>query len=155
MATVSNRLTRFLEEQNISFEVIQHRRDYTAQEAAAHTHTPGREFAKTVILVVDGNFVVVALPAPAKVNFGKLKEVLGARDVRLASEPEMERICPDCEAGAVPPFGNLYKLPVYVSPSLAADERITFNAGCHETAIRIPYRDFERLVHPKVLDVAL
>lgn len=152
MATLNQRLTAFLEAQAVDYEAIHHRRDYTAQEAAAHTHTPGREFAKTVIVWVDGSYAMAVLPAHHLIDLDKLRRALGARDVKLASEEEMRELCPDCETGAVPPFGNLYNLPVYLSTDITADEQITFNAGTHEDAIRMRYADFERLVQPHVLD---
>jgi Ala-tRNA(Pro) deacylase len=152
MPSISKRLQSFLDEHAVAYETIHHRRDYTAQEAAAHTHTPGKEFAKTVILWVDGGYAMAVLPAHHMVDLDKLREALGAKEVKLASEDEIRELCPDCEAGAVPPFGNLYNLPVYLSEAMTDDERITFNAGSHEDAIRMMYKDFEKLVQPKVME---
>ena len=142
----------FLNERTVPFEVIHHRRDYTAQEAAADTHTPGKAFAKTVILNMDNRFCMVVLPAHHSIDFEKAKRSLGAKDVRLATENEVAKLCPDCEVGAMPPFGMMYDMPVYVSPPVLDNPYITFNAGTHEDAIRIPMRDFEKLVQPKVAD---
>ncbi len=154
MPTISKRLQSFLDEHAVPYEVIHHRRDYTAQETAADTHTPGKEFAKTVMLWVDGNYAMAVLPAHRMVDFDKLRQALSAKEVKLASEDEIRELCPDCEAGAVPPFGNLYSLPVYVSEDTAEDERITFNAGTHEDAIRMAYKDFEKLVQPTILQLS-
>lgn len=154
MPTLGSRLKACLEENRITYESIHHSRDFTAQETAAHTHTRGKEFAKTVVLIVDGRFALAVLPAHFRVSLPKLKATLRAQEIRLASEDEIEKVCPDCEAGAVPPFGNLYDMPIYVSPIIARDEKITFNAGTHEDAVRMRYEDFERLAKPQVFDFA-
>jgi Ala-tRNA(Pro) deacylase len=150
---ISNRLRNFLEEQRIPYHVIHHRRDYTAQGAAADTHTPGREFAKSVVLSVDGVHAMAVLPAHCRVDVEKLRRALGARDVQLVSEDDIQRLCPDCEVGAEPPLGNLYGLPVYLDRQMTADEQITFNAGTHEDAVRIRMNDFVRTVQPRVMDL--
>lgn len=156
MPTVSNRLKSFLSERAVAYETIHHHPRYTAQQIAADTHTPGREFAKTVILRVDGDWAMAVLPAHHLVDCEKLCQALGAKEVRLSSEDEIRDLirehCPECELGAVPPFGNLYGLPVYISAAMTADERITFNAGTHEDVIRMGYSDFEKLVQPRVID---
>jgi Ala-tRNA(Pro) deacylase len=153
MATTT--LTAYLNENHVPFEVVHHRTDYTAQETAADTHTPGREFAKTVVLDIgDQGRAMAVLPAVFQVDMEKLRAGLGTRQVHLADEAEMSDLCPDCEVGAEPPFGNLYDVPVYVDPSLTVDEYITFNAGSHDDALRMRYEDYERLVHPTVMDIA-
>ena len=148
-------LTAYLNDHHVPFEVLHHRIDYTAQEAAADTHTPGREFAKTVVLDVghEGRAMAV-LPAIFQLDLDKIRAGLGTRQVHLATEMEMSDLCPDCEVGAEPPFGNLYDVPVYVDPTLTSDEYITFNAGTHDDAVRMRYEDYERLVHPTVMDMA-
>jgi Ala-tRNA(Pro) deacylase len=151
---ISHRLKSYLEEQAVPYHLIPHRRDFTAQEAAACTHTKGREFAKTVVLAVDGGYAVAVVPAPRRVDLRKLRQLLGVHDLRLADEEEIRRLCPDCEVGAEPPFGNLYGLPVYLSRELTEDEEITFNAGTHEEVMRIQMRDYERVVKPRVVDLA-
>jgi Ala-tRNA(Pro) deacylase len=150
---ISPRLKAFLEELAVPYHIIVHRRDYTAQEAAADTHTRGRDYAKTVVLSVDGEYVEVVLPAPERLDLGAIRRQIGARDVRLASEEELRRLCPDCEIGAEPPFGNLYGVPVFMSRDLTFDDEITFNGGSHEDAVRMRTRDFERVVHPRVVDL--
>ena len=154
MSEPTARLIRFLDESGAPYEKIPHRRDVQARETAADTHTPPEEFAKTVFVEVDGKYAMAVLPATHFVSERLLGDALGADHVRLASESQIEELCPDCEVGAAPPFGNLYKLPVYVSPALTKDEKITFNAGSHEHAIRMSYADFERLVKPRVAHMA-
>jgi Ala-tRNA(Pro) deacylase len=130
--SIPNEIVAYLEEHDIKFEAIHHRRDFTAQETAADTHTKGVDFAKTVIMFVDN-----------------------AKMVNLASEEEIATICPGCEVGAMPPFGSLYQIPVYVSQYLKADHNITFNAGTHEDVIRMLYADFEKLENPQLMDLTV
>ena len=124
-------------------------------ETAAHTHTPGRKFAKAVIVRVGGAYAMAVVPSHHVVDLERLASALGGAEVALASEDEFRGLCPDCEAGAIPPFGNLYDLEVYVSPELEANERITCVAGHHAEAIRLDYCDFERLVKPKPIDLSV
>jgi len=154
MARLAPRLASYLEDQNASYEVIRHPRDFTAQQTAADTHTPGRAFAKAVIIEADNQPVMAVLPANQQVDLHRIGELLGARDVHLANEQQMEQLFPDSEIGAEPPFGNLYGMTVFVSPTIAADEYITFNGGTHEDAVRMPFRIYRELVHPKLADVA-
>jgi Ala-tRNA(Pro) deacylase len=145
-------LTQLLDHEGIRYITIQHSRAYTAQEVAAAAHVRGKDMAKTVVTKLDGKPVLVVLPAGEKVNLDQLRANTGAREVELATEQEFATLFPGCELGAMPPFGNLYGLDTYVTKSLAADEEIAFNAGTHTELIRMPYRDFERVVHPKPLD---
>ncbi|HEY3354440.1 MAG TPA: YbaK/EbsC family protein [Polyangia bacterium] len=151
MNNMPDRLTEFFNREHIPYQIILHRRDYTAQETAADTRTPGREFAKTVVVAVDDGYALAVLPAQAKLDLEALRQAADARLVRLASEAEIARLYPDCEVGAEPPFGNLYGLPVYMSAELEQDCEITFNAGTHEDAVRVLLSDFERTVHPRVV----
>ncbi len=139
-----------LDRHRIGYVHSSHPSAFTAQEVAAATHVPGKEFAKTVIVKADGRYVMVVLPASHKIEFEKLRRAIGAETVELASEEEFAELFPDCEVGAMPPLGNLYGLPVYVSSSLAEDEEIVFNAGTHTDVIRMKYSDFSRLVSPEV-----
>lgn len=141
-------LTDLLEQQHARYTVIPHAPAYTAQEVAASAHVPGRELAKTVVIKVDGRLAMVVLPATEKVHTEALCKALGAHEVALADEDEFDARFPDCETGAMPPFGNLYGLEVFVSPRLALDEEICFNAGSHDEVIRMRYSDFERIAHP-------
>lgn len=154
MASITERLSKFLDEGGAQYEVLSHPTDYTAKETAADTHTPPEEFAKTVLLSIDGCYAMAVLPATKWVSFRRLRRALRAQDIRLATEEESRDLCPECDVGAAPPFGNLWGLPVYVSPVLMDDERITFNGGSHEDAIRMSYKDFERLVRPRIVPIS-
>jgi Ala-tRNA(Pro) deacylase len=151
MRGIAERLERLLEDQEVEYETVYHPADYTAMKAAADTHTPPEEFAKTVILRVDGKLVMAVLPANETVALKRVREALGTDAVEVAHEQELKGLCPDSQLGAWPPFGSLYELPVYVSPSLVEDEEITFNAGSHDHAIRVRYADYERLESPAVI----
>lgn len=154
MNAIPTRLIELLDESGVEYELIHHRPDYRARQTAADTHTPPQEFAKTVFLWIDGQYALAVLPANLSVSERKLARSIGAQELRLASEWEMRDLCPEVDIGAAPPFGNLWGLPVYVSPALARDEHITFNAGSHTDAVRMSYADFERLVKPRVVSLA-
>jgi Ala-tRNA(Pro) deacylase len=145
----SKKLKAFLDENKIKYISIQHSSAYTAQEIAAIAHIPGKDLAKTVIIKIDGKIAMAVLPASYKVSFEHLKETLGAKEVRLAYEQEFMDKFPDCEVGAMPPFGNIYGIDVYVADSLAEDEEIAFNACNHTELIKMKFGDFEKLVKPK------
>ena len=153
MVMRTNRLLSYLDEAGVHYELIHHRLDYTAQRTAADTHTPGKEFAKPVILEMKRGHVMVVLPAPHKVDFTRAREHFGD-EVTLASEETIARLFADCEVGAESALGNLYDLPVYVSPALAKQQYITFNAGTHHEAVRMSYRDYEKLVKPEIVDLS-
>ncbi|HET7065121.1 MAG TPA: YbaK/EbsC family protein [Rudaea sp.] len=142
------RLQRFLHDQHSSFETIQHTRAVTAQETAASAHIPGSAMAKTVMVNLDGHLAMVVVPAARRVHLGRLCHDTGARVAELATESEFRDLFPDCEVGAMPPFGNLYGVEVYIDESLVSDADIAFNAGTHTEVLRMPYREFERLVAP-------
>jgi Ala-tRNA(Pro) deacylase len=143
----------YLREQAVPFSVHHHPPVYTAQRLAQVEHVPGRMVAKVVIAFADDQqMVMLCLPAPCRVNMLKLMDLLGTDNLRLAREDEFERAFPDCEVGAMPPFGNLYRMPVFVDRQLAADERIMFPAGRHTDTFEMAYADFARLVHPLVGD---
>jgi len=152
--SISPKLQSFLDENHIKYIMITHSRAFTAQEIAARMHVPGKELAKTVIVKLDGKFAMVVLPASYKVDFEALKTATGARKVELATEWEFQNLFPDCETGAMPPFGNLYNLPVYVSRELTEDEEIVFNACTHTDTIRMRYKDYEQLVKPNIIEAA-
>jgi Ala-tRNA(Pro) deacylase len=144
------RLKQFLDSHKIKYVTISHSPAITAQEIAASAHIPGKELAKTVMVKVDGRMAMAVLPASYRVDFGLLQEISGAEKVELADEREFKDMFPECEVGAMPPFGNLYEMDVFVSEALAEDEEIAFNAGTHTELIRLAYKDFEELVKPKV-----
>lgn len=142
----AKRLKDFLDRESVKYTTIGHPRAYTALEIAQAAHIQGKDFAKTVIVNIDGRLAMAVLAASEKLNLAQLKKAAGAKHVRLALESEFERWFPGCEAGAMPPFGNLYGMQVFVSKILAADEQIAFNAGSHAELVRTAYKDFERLV---------
>jgi Ala-tRNA(Pro) deacylase len=145
------KIKEFLDEHKIKYTIIKHSSAYTAQEIAASAHISGKELAKTVMIKFDGKMAMAVLPASYKISFDDLKEVLGVEKVRLAYEQEFMDKFPDCEVGAMPPFGNLYGMDVYVAESLTDDEEIAFNACSHTELIRMKYDDFEKLAKPKRL----
>ena len=147
----AKKLKEYLDSHHILYETISHSMAFNAQRVAATTHIPGKEMAKTVVVKVDGNMAMAVLPASYKIDLDQLKIATGAALVELASEMEFKSHFPDCEPGAMPPFGNLYDMKVYVAHSLSEDKMIAFNAGTHIELIRMAYRDFDRLVHPTVL----
>lgn len=147
-------LKRFLDSHQVKYSTVEHSPAYTAQEVAAISHIPGKELAKSVIIKMDGKVVMVVLPAARRINFSQLKAVTGATTAELATEREFEERFPDCQLGAMPPFGNLYDMDVLVDESLANDEEIAFNACNHRELIRLSFADFTRLVKPKILDFA-
>jgi Ala-tRNA(Pro) deacylase len=147
-------LKAYLDANDIRYTMIYHSPAYTAQEIAASAHISGHNLAKTVIVDIDGRLAMVVLPASRHINFDLLCEMTGADNVRLASESEFESQFPGCELGAMPPFGNLYGMNVYVAPSLTVDHQIAFNAGSHTELIKMAYADFERLVRPQIVSLA-
>lgn len=151
---ILTKLKEFLDAKKIAYEVYNHPLAYTAQEIAATQHIPGRELAKVVILKVDGAFIMITLPASRFVSFDKVKAGLGAKEVVLASEAEFASLFPGCEIGAMPPFGNLFGLPVYADPELEKDETVFFNAGNHQQTVRLAYSDFKKVVQPVMFPVA-
>ena len=149
----TNRIREFLFENGIAHKVIQHPLAFTATSAAGAAHIPGKEMAKTVVVNLDGHLALAVVPANRKVDLERLRQAAGALHAELAEEREFAGGFPGCEPGAMPPFGNLYGMEVYVEPHLAADKDIAFNAGTHTELIRMAYKDFERLAHPKTVDM--
>lgn len=147
----AKRLKEFLDDNNIKYVIISHSRAFTAQETAASAHISGKELAKTVVIKVDGKMAMAVLPASDKIDLNILREATGSNLVELSNEREFKDLFPECEIGAMPPFGNLYGMDVFVSESLAGDEEIAFNAGSHRELLKMAYRDFERLVKPRVM----
>jgi Ala-tRNA(Pro) deacylase len=148
-----NRLRQYLDSHNIRYLILSHSLAYTAQGIAALMHISGKELAKTVIVRIDGNLAMVVVPASRHVDLSLLKRALGAQAVELASEPDFKDKFPDCEAGAMPPFGNLYEMAVYVDESLTSNEEITFNAGTHRDLLRMDWADLVGLVEPRIIQI--
>ena len=144
------RLKEFLDAHHVKYVTISHSPAFTAKEIAASAHIPGKQLAKTVMVLIDGKMAMAVLPASSSIDFSLLREMGGAKEVRLASEPEFSAMFPECEPGAMPPFGNLYGLPVWVDESLTRDDEIAFNAGNHDQTVHLKYADFARLVEPKI-----
>jgi Ala-tRNA(Pro) deacylase len=147
-------LEGYLRENKVAFQVQHHAVAYTAQEVAAAEHVPGRMLAKVVMVFGDDQLAMLVLPAPSRVNLEQAAAVLGAKDARLAQEEEFADRFRGCEVGAMPPFGQLYDLPVYVDKSLAEDETIVFEAGTHTDTMSMKFADYERLVKPKLAEFA-
>ena len=147
---ILKRLKEMLDGAKVPYEVYNHALAYTAQEVAAKQHFSGNEMAKVVMLEVDGKLVMGVIRGNDKISLNEVRDSLGARNVRLATEEEFIARFPECEIGAMPPFGNLYGLKVYVDPSLAKDESIYFNAGNHVQTVHMKYKDFATLVEPQV-----
>lgn len=145
------KLQEYLDERRVKYVAIKHSPAFTAQELAAATHIPGKEVAKTVVVKLDGEMAMVVLPAPEMVRLNHLRSETGSDHVEIASEEEFKGRFPDCEVGAMPPFGNLYEMRTLVEESLTEDKEIAFNAGSHTELIRMFYSDFEELVGPEVL----
>ena len=149
----TTRLKEFLKDNRVAYQVIPHPAAFTAKMVAGVAHIPRREMAKTVVVKLDDHLAMAVVPANREVNLELLRQATGAASAELAQEREFRGDFPECEAGAMPPFGNLYGMEVYVEPHLAADALIAFNAGTHTELIRMAYRDFERLAHPHLVDM--
>jgi len=144
------KLREFLDGQGVKYVTISHSPAFTAQEIAASAHVSGKELAKTVMVKIDGQMAMAVLPGSRSVDFGLLEAAAGAKKVDLAAEAEFRELFPECETGAMPPFGNLYGLPVFADESLTRDEQIAFNAGSHKELVKLAWRDFERIVQPRI-----
>jgi Ala-tRNA(Pro) deacylase len=144
------KLLDFLENQGVEYELVDHPHAYAARETAAKAGVSGRVFAKTVLVKLDGMMAMAVVPADHKINFNVLREVAGAGTISLALEDEFADRFPDCDLGAMPPFGNLYGMRVLVDEHLGDAETITFNAGSHTEALTMAHADFMRLVEPVV-----
>lgn len=153
--TCRERLEKYFKEQGVKYQVKAHPEVYTAQEVAAVEHVPGRSMAKVVVAIVDGTLTALVLPAPYRVDIPKLKSALGAKEARLAREQEFATVFSDCEVGAMPPFGNLYRVTVVVDRAMTEDPTMVFNAGTHRETMTIAFADFKRLVAPTVADFCI
>lgn len=148
---VLKRLECYLDESHIPFVHSVHPLTFTAKETAHSEHISERTLAKTVVVLADGVFAMAVLSADSVVDLPELRHAMGVRDLRLATEQEMRDLFPDCELGAMPPFGNLYGLPVYAESSLVRQRDIAFNAGTHRDVVRVRFDDFQRAVNPVIL----
>jgi Ala-tRNA(Pro) deacylase len=148
-------LTKFLDDNKVKYVTIRHSIAYTAQQIAESAHIPGNEMAKTVMVTLDDRLAMAVLRGTDKVDIDLLRSAAGASKAEIATEIQFQGMFPGVELGAMPPFGNLYDMAVYVDEALARDERIAFNAGTHSELIRLDYEDFERLVQPTVANFTL
>ncbi|HEY3929071.1 MAG TPA: YbaK/EbsC family protein [Candidatus Koribacter sp.] len=148
------RLKDFLDKNDIRYILISHSRAFTAAATAAITHIPGKEIAKTVIVKINGELAMAVVPGSRHLDLKALQEELGARQVTLVGENEFNKVFPDCELGAMPPFGSLYGLTVYMDTKLQEDHEVAFNAGSHRELMRMEFDDYERLEHPRILCIA-
>jgi Ala-tRNA(Pro) deacylase len=147
------KLRQYLDFHNIKYLVVSHSIAYTAQGIAALVHLSGKKLAKTVIVKIDGALAMAVVPASMHVDLDLLRAAAGASIVELATEKEFKDAFPDCETGAMPPFGNLYQMPVYADGCLAGQEEITFNAGTHRELMRMTWADLSRLVQPQIVNL--
>jgi Ala-tRNA(Pro) deacylase len=150
-----NKLINYLDEHGKKYVIVKHSPAFTAQEAAASAHIPGKEMIKTVMVKVDGDMKMVVLPSTYNVDFESIKQALDADEVELASEEEFEKMFPDCELGAMPPFGNFYEIDTLAEENLTGNEEIAFNAGTHKELVKMSYRDYEELVKPRIMPVGV
>jgi Ala-tRNA(Pro) deacylase len=143
-------IRKMLELRGVPYLELSHPAAYTAQELAQREHFTGHRVAKVVVVMADDRPVELVLPASRHVNLERVREVLGAGEVRLATEMEMERFFTDCELGAVPPLRHWEGVPVLMDRALTVEGDILFQAGTHDTAIRLRFRDWYDLVNPQV-----
>jgi Ala-tRNA(Pro) deacylase len=148
------RLEKYFRENGVGYQVMTHATAYTAQDVAAAQKVKGNQVAKVVMVFADAKIVMLVLPASYRIDFPKLKSALGVKEARLAKEEEFSDLFPDCDTGAMPPFGNLYAVPVYVDQSLSGEEEIVVQAGSHRETMKIGYQDYARLAQPTVADFA-
>lgn len=151
MAT--QRLEQFLQAHNVRFDTVTHEHSVTTLDAARRAHLSSHDVAKTVMVKVDGKLAMAVMPANEWLNLENLRKASGARSVSLASESEFSDRFPECEIGAMPPFGNLYGLDVYAADTLSHEHSIAFNAGNHHELVRMGWSDYERLVHPRIMSM--
>lgn len=149
----TSKLTEYLNSQAVPYSLIEQQAPvYTAQEIAAAAHISGKQLAKTVLVKLDGVLAMAVLPAAQRVHLSKLRDLVGAHSAELAHESDMRARFPDCQVGAMPPFGNLYGVPVYAAQSLAGEIQIAFCAGSHTELVQMRFDDFARLAQPVILD---
>lgn len=146
--TCRERLESYLRKNRIPYGVHPHPPAYTAQAVAEQEHIPNQLMVKVVIIVADGELAMLVVPASRRVDLAAVAALLDAREVRLATEHELAAAFPDCQLGAMPPFGELYEMPVYADRSLEGDRAIFFQAGDHTLAFSVAYADFKRLAEP-------
>jgi len=151
---IPKQLIDCLDGNKVSYEVLLHPEAVTAQRIAQAEHVKGRHHAKVVMVKSGDQHLMMVLPADHQIDLEKVEKAIGEA-VSLGKEQEFTTLFSDCAIGAMPPFGNLYGLPTYVDQSLAEQDYIVFEAGTHRDAIKMSYRDYEKIVKPKVNDLAI
>lgn len=146
---IAQKVKDYLDEKNVNYQILQHARTYTAMETAGAQHVPGKQLVKSVIVKADDKFIMCILSSNHLINFDKLKKLIHAQDVYLATEEEVEALFPEFEIGAEPPFGDLFGLDVYIDRAVSENDEIVFNAGTHTDAVKIRYLDLVRLTNSK------
>src|SRR5579884_2333362 len=147
---MSPTLKNYLDQNHISYQILTHPEAYTSQEIAAMLHKTGKRLAKVVMVKAGDQWVMCVLPAHELVDIGRLEMILGSRQVRLATEEEFKALFPDCDVGAMPPFGNLYNIPVYLDERLTQYDQFYFEGGSHTETVTMSMADYRRLVSPKI-----
>jgi Ala-tRNA(Pro) deacylase len=145
----AQRLQQYLDQQGVKYRVITHSPAFTAQDVAEVAHVPGRVMAKVVMMTLDGQMAMIVVPAPKKIHPDSLARSLSAKEVTFLHENNFREKFPDCDVGALPPFGNLYEMPVYIDTELAQQEEIVFSAGSYRELFSLPMKDYLRLVQPR------
>lgn len=149
------KLEKYFRDNGVEFQAMTHRTAFTAQEMAAAQGVKGKLVAKVTMVSAEGKIAMLVLPASYRIDFAKVKEALGVKEARLAQEADFAGLFPDCDTGAMPPFGNLYNVPVFVDRVLTQDPEIVFPAGTHQDTMKIAYKDYARLAQPSVVDFAV
>ena len=149
------KLKKLLDSRGVKYVSIQHSPAFTASEVAASAHVSGRGFIKSVIVKIDEELSMVGLPANRKIELSDLRDALLCEEVELAREDEFKQQFPDCEVGAMPPFGNLYGVRTLLALDLVAEPEITFNAGTHREVIKMPFVDYMEIAKPLIVELAL
>ncbi|MGO5000532.1 aminoacyl-tRNA deacylase [Oceanisphaera sp. W20_SRM_FM3] len=145
----AQRLQQYLDQQGVKYRVITHSPAFTAQDVAEVAHIPGSVMAKVVIVTLDGQMTMIVVPAPKMIHTDTLAQALSAQKVTLVHEHDFREKFSDCQVGALPPFGNLYDMPVYLDTELAHQKEIVFSAGSYRELFSLPMKDYLRLVQPK------
>jgi Ala-tRNA(Pro) deacylase len=148
--SIPRRIREYLDSQNVPYEWLPHPQAFTAQEVAHSLHISGKRLAKTVILRADDRMVMVVLPASHRLIMNELRSAMEARQLEMLPEGELAKVFPDCDLGAIPPFGHLYGIEVWVDRTIADQGEIVFNAGTHVDAVRMKYHDYAAVAKPRV-----
>ena len=145
------KLKEFLDANSVKYTSIKHEKAYTAMAVAESAHVPGKDMAKTVVVRMDGRLAMAVLPATQHLRLDRLRKATGAESVEVAVEQDFWADFPGCELGAMPPFGNLFRMDTFVEPRLAEDVEIAFNAGSHTEVVKMTFKDYQRLVKPRLV----